>query len=78
MPIIESDDAEGCVAMCNDYRLLVDLDTIASEFADLNIKIDFLEGAPNFAARYFDATLAVRCRDCFAVERTVRTALMDS
>jgi len=37
--------------MCNDYRLNVDLDTIASDFSDLRIKIDFPEGAPNVAAR---------------------------
>lgn len=37
--------------MCNDYRLNVDLDTIASDFSDLKIKIDFPEGAPNFEAR---------------------------
>jgi putative SOS response-associated peptidase YedK len=37
--------------MCNDYRLNVDLDTIASDFSDLKIRIDFPEGAPNVAAR---------------------------
>lgn len=37
--------------MCNDYRLNVDLDTIASDFSDLRIKIDFPEGAPNVEAR---------------------------
>lgn len=37
--------------MCNDYRLLVDLDTIAGDFADLRIKIKFPEGRPNVQAR---------------------------
>jgi len=37
--------------MCNDYRLSVDLDTIANDFSDLKIKIDFPEGAPNVEAR---------------------------
>jgi len=37
--------------MCNDYRLNVDLDTIASDFSDLKIKIDFPEGAPNIQPR---------------------------
>ena len=37
--------------MCNDYRLNVDLDTIAGDFSDLKIKIDFPEGAPNVQPR---------------------------
>lgn len=37
--------------MCNDYRLTVDLDTIAGDFSDLRIKIDFPDGAPNIEAR---------------------------
>ena len=37
--------------MCNDYRLNVDLDTIANDFSDLKIKIDFPDGAPNIEAR---------------------------
>lgn len=37
--------------MCNDYRLNVDLDTIANDFSDLKIKIDFPEGAPNIEPR---------------------------
>jgi|GEM_PF-104419 len=37
--------------MCNDYRLTVDLDTIAADFSDLKIKIDFPDGAPNIEAR---------------------------
>lgn len=37
--------------MCNDYRLNVDLDTIAGDFSDLKIKIDFPEGAPNIQPR---------------------------
>lgn len=37
--------------MCNDYRLNVDLDTIAGDFSDLRIRIDFPEGRPNIEAR---------------------------
>lgn len=37
--------------MCNDYRLITDLASIAEDFADLKIKIDFPEGTPNVAAR---------------------------
>jgi putative SOS response-associated peptidase YedK len=37
--------------MCNDYRLNVDLDTIAGDFSDLKIKIDFPEGVPNVQPR---------------------------
>lgn len=37
--------------MCNDYRLKVDVDAIASDFADLKIKIRFDEGRPNIQAR---------------------------
>jgi putative SOS response-associated peptidase YedK len=37
--------------MCNDYRLEVDAATIAEDFADLKIKIEFSEGVPNIEAR---------------------------
>lgn len=37
--------------MCNDYRLLVDIASIAEDFEDLKIKIRMPEGAPNVAAR---------------------------
>jgi putative SOS response-associated peptidase YedK len=37
--------------MCNDYRLEVDAATIAEDFADLKIKIQFSEGVPNIEAR---------------------------
>lgn len=37
--------------MCNDYRLNVDLATIAGDFSDLKIKIEFPEGAPNVQPR---------------------------
>jgi putative SOS response-associated peptidase YedK len=37
--------------MCNDYRLLVDLASIAEDFDNLSIKIKMPEGAPNVAAR---------------------------
>lgn len=37
--------------MCNDYRLEVDIASIAADFSDLKIRIDFPEGVPNVAAR---------------------------
>ncbi|WP_419826139.1 SOS response-associated peptidase family protein [Sphingomonas sp.] len=37
--------------MCNNYRLEVDVASIAEDFADLKIKIRFPEGTPNVAAR---------------------------
>jgi putative SOS response-associated peptidase YedK len=37
--------------MCNDYRLNVDLATIAGDFSELKIKLDFPEGVPNLQAR---------------------------
>jgi len=37
--------------MCNDYRLEVDIASIAEDFADLKIKIEFSEGIPNVAPR---------------------------
>ncbi|UWU19376.1 SOS response-associated peptidase (plasmid) [Rhizobium sullae] len=37
--------------MCNDYRLMVDVASIVEDFADLNIKIRFGEGAPNLEPR---------------------------
>jgi putative SOS response-associated peptidase YedK len=37
--------------MCNDYRLEVDVASIAEDFADLKIKISFSEGVPNVAPR---------------------------
>jgi len=37
--------------MCNDYRLEVDIASIAEDFADLKIKIEFSEGVPNLAPR---------------------------
>lgn len=37
--------------MCNDYRLHVDVDAIVEEFAELQIRIRFSEGAPNVEAR---------------------------
>jgi len=37
--------------MCNDYRNNVDLDTIASDFSDIKIKITYPDGAPNIEAR---------------------------
>lgn len=37
--------------MCNDYRLKVDVASIAEDFADRKIKIRFGEGTPNIEAR---------------------------
>ena len=37
--------------MCNDYRLEVDIASIAEDFDDLKIKIRMPEGTPNVAAR---------------------------
>lgn len=37
--------------MCNDYRLEVDIASIAEDFDDLKIKIKMPEGAPNVPAR---------------------------
>jgi putative SOS response-associated peptidase YedK len=37
--------------MCNDYRLEVDIASIAEDFEDLKIKISFSEGIPNIAPR---------------------------
>lgn len=37
--------------MCNDYRLGVDIASIAADFSDLKIRIDFPEGVPNVASR---------------------------
>lgn len=37
--------------MCNDYRLEVDIASIAEDFDDLKIKIKMPEGAPNVGAR---------------------------
>ncbi|MDR7154862.1 putative SOS response-associated peptidase YedK [Sphingobium xenophagum] len=37
--------------MCNDYRLLVDLASIAEDFDNLSIKIKIPEGTPNVPAR---------------------------
>lgn len=37
--------------MCNDYRLEVDIASIAEDFDDLKIKITMPEGTPNVAAR---------------------------
>lgn len=37
--------------MCNDYRLEVDIASIAEDFSDLKIKIKMPEGTPNVAAR---------------------------
>jgi putative SOS response-associated peptidase YedK len=38
-------------AMCNDYRLLIDVATIMEDFADMKIRIDTPEGIPNVEPR---------------------------
>jgi len=47
--LMESQSKEN--AMCNDYRLMVDVASVVHDFADLKIKIRFGEGAPNLEAR---------------------------
>lgn len=37
--------------MCNDYRVLVDVQTISDDFSDLKIRIRFPEGIPNMQPR---------------------------
>lgn len=37
--------------MCNDYRLLIDIASIAEDFDGLKIKIKMPEGTPNVPAR---------------------------
>jgi putative SOS response-associated peptidase YedK len=37
--------------MCNDYRLEVDIASIAEGFSDLRIKVEFPEGIPNIGPR---------------------------
>lgn len=37
--------------MCKDYRLEVDIASIAEDFSDLKIRIEFSEGIPNIAPR---------------------------
>lgn len=41
----------GNSRVCNDYRLEVDIASIAEDFSDLKIKIEFSEGVPNLAPR---------------------------
>lgn len=52
--------------MCNDYRLEVDVSTIAEDIADLKIKIRFSEGAPNLAPR-----ADIKISDTAPIVRTV-------
>jgi hypothetical protein len=33
--------------MCNDYRLMVDLDTVAQDFEGIRIRLSYPEGIPN-------------------------------
>jgi putative SOS response-associated peptidase YedK len=40
---------KGKIAVCNDYRLEVDIASIIEDFADLKIKIKMPEGTPNVA-----------------------------
>src|ERR1700748_3783829 len=43
--------AERRPTMCNDYRQEIDAASIAQDFEDLKIRIDFPEGVPNLEAR---------------------------
>ena len=52
--------------MCNDYRLEVDIASIARDFDNLNIKIKMPEGTPNVAARE-----DVKISDTAPIVRTV-------
>jgi putative SOS response-associated peptidase YedK len=51
--------------VCNDYRLEVDIASIAEDFADLKIKIEFSEGVPNVAPR-----ADIKITDTAAIVRT--------
>ncbi len=52
-------------AMCNDYRLMVSVASVVTDFADLKIKIRFGEGAPNLQARQ-----DIKITDIGAIVRT--------
>lgn len=52
--------------MCNDYRLEIDIASIAEDFDDLKIKIRMPEGTPNVAARE-----DVKIADMSPIVRTV-------
>ncbi|GFZ93951.1 SOS response-associated peptidase [Sphingobium fuliginis] len=52
--------------MCNDYRLEVDIASIAEDFEDLKIKIRMPEGAPNVPAR-----ADIRMTDMASIVRSV-------
>jgi putative SOS response-associated peptidase YedK len=58
--------------MCNDYRLEVDAATIAEDFADLKIKIQFSEGVPNIEAR-----ADIKITDTAPIVRTVARGVGD-
>ena len=51
--------------MCNDYRLEVDIASIAEDFDGLNIKINFSEGVPNIEPR-----ADIKITDVAAIVRT--------
>ena len=52
--------------MCNEYRLEVDLASIAADFEALNIKIKMPEGAPNVPAR-----ASIRMTDIAPIVRSI-------
>lgn len=52
--------------MCNDYRLEVDVASIAEDFEELRIKIKFSEGVPNVAPR-----ADIKITDAAPIVRTV-------
>ncbi len=58
--------------MCNDYRLEVDISTIAADFAELKIKIQFSEGVPNVAPR-----ADIKITDTAPIVRTVERGAGD-
>ena len=51
--------------MCNDYRLEVDIASVAEDFSNLKIKIEFSEGVPNLAPR-----ADIKITDVGAIVRT--------
>ncbi len=52
--------------MCNDYRLEVDIASIAEDFEELKIKIKFSDGVPNVAPR-----ADIKITDVAPIVRTV-------
>lgn len=55
--------------MCNDYRLEIDIATIAHDFDDLKIRLEMPEGVPNVAARE-----DIKISDTAPIVRAARTS----